>query len=423
MGITVAVTRAAASTSLGTQDITTSDLGGLTPKAVYLVATRATADGTAADGAGFYQGFTDGTNHVNQSYEDEHGQATSDVQSVTVTASPPVLIIWDGTADSGLDGYAMFDSFISDGIRIDWDDAPSAGWLITAVFFAGTDLEAKVLLPLSLGDTTDGATDISTIGFEPDVVIPLFARTDGNFGINLGFVHNDRAGTVTQRAIQYAERNGRATMELFATMRNDCGIMEISSGGVFDWRGEFGSFDSSGFTVTTRNAGGNNRQMAALALRFGASPVVSSKVYTYATPTSTGSNTDSTPNFTPQFVMYLATRAAAASTTESDADAGPFSLIMADATETYSQSVASEDGAADSNTQSLSDDKLNLPTHTGGAGHEATLTSMGATGPVWNFTSTDGTARQWVALAIQAGAAGGGTVVKDIIGGYIPAAR
>lgn len=403
MGVTVAEVRVAANTSTGTQDITTPDLGGLTPKAVLLIATRAVTDGVAVDGAGLYLGMTDGTNTLNQAYEEEHGAPTSDVQSKTDLSSPPLLIIYDGTADDIIEGSADFSAWITDGIRINWTDAPASAFLITAVFFAGTDLSAACLLPTSLGDTTDLATDITAIGFESDVFIPMLCHSGTGVGMAMGLVHNNRSGTVTQRSVNYFSRNGQATLQVFSVMRADAGVAEYSTGGVFDWRGEFSSFDSSGFTVTTRNAGGNSRQMGGLALRFGASPVVASKVYTSPTPTSTGSHTDSNPGFQPQFVLYLMNRAQTAAIVEGDADAGPFGILVTDADDTFSNTIASEDGAADSNTQSLSDDKLNLTTHTGASGHEATLTSMGSTGPVWNYSATDGIARLWAALAIQTG--------------------
>ena len=47
MGITVATTRVAVPTSTGTQDITTTDLAGLTPKAAMLTLSYASSDGTA----------------------------------------------------------------------------------------------------------------------------------------------------------------------------------------------------------------------------------------------------------------------------------------------------------------------------------------------------------------------------------------
>lgn len=78
MGVTVATVRVACDTDTGGQDITTTDLGGLTPKAVILFATRATADATAADGAGWYMGMSDGTTTAAMVAEEEHNQDSSD---------------------------------------------------------------------------------------------------------------------------------------------------------------------------------------------------------------------------------------------------------------------------------------------------------------------------------------------------------
>lgn len=414
MGVTVAVTRVAANTSTGTQDITTTDLGGLTPKAALLIASRGVSDGTAVDGAGMYFGISDGTTSANLGYEDEHGQATSDAQSDTDTTSPPILIIYNGAADSTIDGSADFSSWITNGIRINWTDAPSSGWLIMAVLFAGSDLSAKVLSPTSMGDVTDNATDITSIGFEADIFIG-FIPWSANNGIALGLVHNNRSGTVTQRSVNYASRTGQATMQMLSVLRADAGIAEYGGNLSLDWYGEFSSFDSSGFTVTTRNNGGNNRNLTGIALRLGSSPVISSKVYTYSTPTSTGSNTDSNPGFEPQFVLYLATRAAVAGTTETDADGGSLGIVAVDADDLYTQSVSGEDAAADSNTQSLSDDRINLPTHTGGAGHEATFTSFGSSGVTWSYGSTDATARLWAALAFGINSGGSATVTLSTL--------
>lgn len=425
MGVTVAVTRVAANTSTGTQDITTTDLGGLTPKAVLLIATLGVTDGTAVDGAGFYYGVSDGTNEWTQSYEDQHAQASMNNEDEQDTTSNRILTIYDGSASSTVDGAANFDSFISDGVRIDWIDAPASAFLITAVFFAGTDLTANVGSQ-ALGNTADALIAITSIGFEADVVITglLEGTTTLNPNVCLGFVHNDRAGTVTQRTVAHKNRDGFSSAFEGVMMRDGECIVAMQATDVMDYYGAAQSFDSSGFDIQLGNARApGNRHVGWLALRLGASPVVSSKVYTYSTPTGTGANTDSNPGFEPQFVMYLASRAAAADTQEADADGGTFGVVMVDADDLYTQSISSEDAAADSNTQSLSDNIVNLPTHTGASGHEATLTSMGSTGPVWSYSATDGTARLWAGLAIGINAGGGGTAVKDIIGGYIPFAR
>jgi hypothetical protein len=407
MGVSVAVTRVAANTSTGNQTISTNDLGGLTPKAVMLIVTRGVTDGTAADGAGFYWGLSDGTNEATGAYESQHAQATMDAQTNQDTTANRILTIYDGTADSGVEATADFVSFGADGVTIDWTDAPVSAFLITAIFFAGTDLSANVGRQ-DLGSIADALIANTSVGFEADLVFSFWNHTLDGGTLSIGVVHNDRAGTVSQRSAGHIQRTGFSSSQVGAHMRDGEGLMRLTPGTqALSSSGAFQTFDSSGWDVQL-GGGGNpiNADYAWLALRFGSSPVVSSKVYTYSTPTGTGSNTDSTPNFTPQFVMYLATRAAAADTSETDADGGTFGVVTVDADDLYTQSISDEDAAAESNTQSLSDNQLNLPTHTGGSGHQATLTSLGSTGPVWNYSATDGTARLWPALAIEVFSAG-----------------
>lgn len=416
MGIAISdPLRVAANTSIGNQTLTFMGLGGLTPKAILIIATRALADGSAVDGAGFYWGMSDGTNEATGSWEVEHGQATMDARATQDTTADRILTIHDGTADSVVEGLASFVSFGADEAVINWTDAPASAFLLTVIAFAGSDLLANVGVQ-DLGNTADALIANTSVGFEADVVIAFWNNTLDGGGQAFGLVHNDRAGTVTQRSLATTQRNAFGTAVSSAMMRDGEAISKlISSNGALDYTGAFQSFDSSGWDVQLGNARApSNADYAYLALRLGTSPVVSAQVYTYSTPTSTGSNTDSNPGFTPQFIMYLMNRVAAADTTESDADAGTSGILVANANAVFSNTISDEDGAADSNTQSLSDDKLNLPTHTGGAGHEATLTSMGATGPVWNYSATDGMARLWPALAI------GINAVAENFAGEIP---
>lgn len=415
MGVTVAVTRVAANTSTGTQDITTTDLGGLTPKAVLLIATRGVTDGTAADGAGYYVGASDGTNEWTQGYEDQHGQASMNNAEEQDTTANRILTIYNGAASDTVEATANFSSWLTNGVQIDWTDAPASAFLITAIFFAGSDLSTHVGTQ-TLGNTADALIAVTSVGFEADVVIAymLEGTTTLNAGVAAGLIHNNRSGTVTQRALAHKQRDTFGSSQVAVQYRDGEGIARLQSTDAVDFHGTFQSFDSSGFDVqlgNTRSPG--NTHLGWIALRLGSSPVVSAKVYTYSTPTGTGSHTDSTPGFEPQFVMYLTNRAAAADTSESDADGGVFGILALDADDLYTNTISSEDGAADSNTQSLSDDKLNLPTHTGASGHEATLTSIGSTGPVWNYSATDGTARLWPALAIGVNASSTLLVIQN----------
>lgn len=404
MAVSIATTRVACNTSDGDQDITITSFG--TPKAALFLATRAVTDGTAANGAGFYIAATDGTNHWGQAYEDEHAAASSDSQSSVNApgAGEDMLVIKDGTADSATEGYADFSTWITDGVRINWGNAPVSAFLLNASLFGGSDLSAAAGIT-GLGNTTDLATDITAVGFEADVVICVLAGDIANGEVSIGFIHNDRAGTVTQRVASIRSRSARLTMEMMGMMRNDACIMQQGNTAV-DWWGEASTFDSSGFTITTRNAGANNLSIAWLALRFGASPVVSSKVYTFSTPTGTGDNTDTGLGAEPQAVFYVPCLHEAANTFDASGLSGSLGLSVITAAAQYCTTNSSEDNAADSNTQSLSDNQaVNLPLHDGSAGLAAAYSTFTSSGVTLSWSDVESAAKLWPALAIGSGAA------------------
>jgi len=410
MGITVAVTRVACNTSTGTQDITTSDMGGLTPKAALLIASLAVTDGTAADGAGMYIGVTDGTTHKSYAGEAQHGQAIS---NSLYDSYDTLLNIWDGTAAGTIDGTAIYSAFITNGITIDWTDAPSSAWLLTVVLFGGTDLSANVGSVNLV--TQDVGVDVTTVGFEADAVFAITYNTStasstANFSI--GLAHNDRAGGVTMRGVFLRDRDNQATTDLNGGIRSDGIIFQGGNGTALLVYHDISSFDSSGFTVTPRHeSAGNpgNYDVGYLALRFGAGPAVSSKVYTLSTPTSTGSSTDTGAGFEPQAVIYLPTLHTAVDTNASDATVGSKGIAVITAGAQYSTAWSVEDNAADSNTQSLSDNQaINLPLHDGAAGMAAAYTAFTSTGVTLNWTDVEASARMYAAWAIGANPAAPG---------------
>jgi hypothetical protein len=414
--------RVALNTSTGQQTLTFTwpDGSSYTPKAVLLIATRCVTDGTAADGGGFYVGASDGTNEWTEGYESQHAVASmNSYWNQDVTANR-ILTIYNGAAGGTVEATADFVSFGSNTCVIDLTDAPASAFLLTVIAFSGSDLTAAVGTS-DLGNTADAAIDITTVGFEADVVL-TFLTEDGSAqgpNVGMGLIHNDRGGTVTQRCVVHSQRDSFGTSQVGVQYRDgECIARLIESTQAIDWHGAAGSFDSSGFTVQLGNARSpNNGNISWIALRLGTSPAVSAKVYTLSTPTGTGSATDAGAGFEPQFVMYLPTRAAAADTSETDADGGVIGLLVTSDGATYTNSISDEDAAADSNTQSLSDNQLTLPTHTGAAAHAATFTSFGATGVTWNWTATDATARLWPALAIGINA--GGTTYEETPSGAI----
>lgn len=399
MGVTIATTRAALNTSTGNQDFDTSDLGGLTPKLALFIVTRGVTDGTAADTALLSFGMADGSEQQLVYMDSITAQATSDTGMSN--HADRAITTYDNAGS--VDGYATFGSFHTNGVRVSVDDAFPSGYLCTVVLFAGTDLSVDVH-NVNLTNAIDTAHDVTAPGFEPDLLIPYTANV--GVGVGIGFVHNNRSGTVTQKCATIRLRNGRTTTESYSKQYSDRGSFVQAGAWASDnaCTLEFSGFDSSGYTVTTRQAApGSATMLKCAALRFGSSPVVSSKVWAYATPTGTGNATDTTPGFQPQFVMYLPTLNAAVDTYYSDASAGALGVSVITPTAQYCNSIADQDNVSGSNTQSLSDNQaVNLPLDDGSAGMAATYVSMQSTGPQLNWSDVETTARYYIGMAIQA---------------------
>jgi hypothetical protein len=396
MGVAVDVVRVACNTSTGTQDIT-GDVGGLTPKAAIAIVSYATTDGTAAADRVISWGATDGTRESSIGHTDEDAQETMDSDQHDETNF--IQIRTPGAQAD--DGLAAFSAWLTDGIRIDWTDAPAAAYLLTVYLFAGSDLSVYKGRS-GLGNTADNTVDITAPGFTPDLVFTGIARTSAIGQSSLGVVHFDGASTITQRSLAVTTRNGQATSSVWAAIRTDAGICwGTTSAAGFDWWGEFSDFDANGFSVITRNAGANNEDLTYLALNFGG--VVDSWVGTYTTPTSTGNDGETGPGFTPQFVYLLGSLAEAAATSYTDNRGGSFAVSAFTASAEYTTVVSSEDAVGTSNTQSLADDRaIVIPDDDGTLDIEATFVSMDANGWTVNYSNAPATAKLFPALAIEA---------------------
>jgi hypothetical protein len=334
---------------------------------------------------------------------DEDNQASSD--SLGWYATDEVVQIFD-PSDASLEAEADFSAWTSNGVTINWASAPDAAYLMTVVFFAGTDLSAYADGEINLGNTTDLETDITGPGFQPDIVIAGMCLGVNNPGTishgrnSFGFVHYDGVSTYTQRTITTVTEDSKATTEVDSALRNDAIVVEISSAAAFDWWGEAGGFDSSGFSVWSRNNGANQRDLNYLALSFGGA--VDSWIGTHTTPTSTGNDSETGPSFTPQFVLMITSLMEAHNTAYDDGRAGTIGLSVFDANDEYSTVVSAEDASATSDSQSLSDDRaIVIPDDDGTLDIEATFVSFDANGWTVNYSNAPSTAKLLPALAIE----------------------
>jgi len=404
MAVTTAIVRAVANTALGTQDFTVAGFG--MAKAAIFIMTYAIADDVAADHANFSYGATDGVSQFNIAVTDEDGQNPTD-SNERVTETFCIVGLDPGTLTE--DGEASFDSFITDGIRINWDTASSTAFLITAILFGGDDLSAFVGSQV-VGNAVGTAHIVADVGFESHLVFSAMVNgervaspTGSNAEYSIGAIHNDAAGGVTQRSYALFSQTGQSPSLIAAYMSALYGCMHITIGGAVDWGCEWSAFTGSGFTITERIDGGNTTEVFYLCLR-GASPNDFS-VGTHSTPVVNGEDSETGPNFEPQLVILGMTHIDTVNTGDAGDDAGTQGIAAFTDTAEFANSNTMEDNVGTSNTQSLSAARaIESPLDDGLTGISADFVSMDTLGYTLDYSATLAAARQFWYAAIKTSA-------------------
>jgi hypothetical protein len=381
-----AVARAALNTSTGTQQITTANFGGATPKAAIQVTTYATTNNTEATHAVMSIGFTDGTDDVCITFSSEHGQSITD----TVRGMTDDFMRLNLPGILAADCEAAFSSFISNGIEINLTSAPDAAYMMHLMLFGGTPVEAKVGTIIT--GQPGNEQDINTIGFEPDVVFFIDADRDinqevsDNYG-SFGLAYNGAA--IEQRAITFEDDEGDATVNARGEYLTSYAIGKVNS-----YRIEVGNFDAGGFSIWTRTTGANS--VAYLALKF------TDKVLALSTlQTQAFSGTQELDlGINPDMLIAGLSMSSTQNTLNTTGDAFPVGFWMADGTDEYSTWMRSEDAVGTTNTASFSADSLTLHNHAGLEAYQGSLQSFDNDGLTISWTSVDATPRYWWLLLI-----------------------
>lgn len=402
MTIKVAIARAGANTVTGNQDFTTADLGGDTPKAALFIVTRGLTTGVATVETALSIGAATATTQRWYCYtQSQDGQAATTLVRRADDATGCLAV---SGANGGLDGEAAFDSFIADGVRVNWTNAPVSADLVTVILFAGAKLSAYAGT-FAPGTTIDATVDITAPNFQPDLVIlaghgSVFSAASTNFyAPAFGFAVRD--GSNTQRCILHNEGPGLADGDPRAYLSTAYGIGQHADGATgVAWGGEIGDFDSQGFSCTLRVASASTDEVGYLALGFGGGASVWAG--TLDTPTSTGNQGYTGPGFRPQAVLLGLTQVESVDATDATANGGPYGIGVFTPTAAFSNAIAIQDAAATTNTQCLSSAAAaELPDDDGTAGVDASFVSMDTAGWTLDFTAVKAAAKKWIALAIS----------------------
>lgn len=339
-------------TSTGTQDFTVPGVGS-TPVGCVVVAVRATSYNNLTAGTSLSWGAADGTNTYCSSYRAEDNVGTTDTQTTTTTDLIRILDPSGGAEEV----VGEFDSFITNGVRIDFTTVDTSQYRFFIILYFGSDCETYAFFA-DPPATVDTSVAVSA-GFEASYVLTAAAgvNTSGGaldalqawFGIavndgsdtncSAGCLGRDSSGTTETRRAMYTDA-------LNVTVRLNSGTTDLFGGET-----SIEDYDSSGFDVYSRTAS-NAGRIIGLAVRVPSSLSIS--IETNETFESSTGDSDRTSfgSFLPGF-WYLTH---AANSTVGFANFGATCMGTADAriekaAGQYSATVCSQHNQSTSNEQ------------------------------------------------------------------------
>jgi hypothetical protein len=383
-------------TATGTQNYTSSSISGITPKAVFYVASlhQPANDPSETANASWSVGAYDGTTDLAVANYSQDAQVATNNSHIAI-ATKSMYVRDTAAVKIGTSGL------ISGGASINYTTAGGIATRAHMAAFTGSGTTAKTGT-ISLGTGTSAIT--VTTGFQPDAVI-LFGAGDAFAGstgttyacLSMGFATSDG----TQRCVIWTENNGSADgkpLEAILTAR--CGGQINASTGALNYHLTASNFTSTGFDITP-NASAGSDLIGYLALKFTGQ---SCKILDITTPTSTGSQAITGAGFKPQFAMAVMTNLEAVDPTFSltTSDLMDSLAICTIGDEQWSTSWRIDSGAATTDTrQNCQNYALMGGNATATDAILASLTSFDSDGLTLNYSAVQGTAKKGFMLCIQ----------------------
>jgi len=401
-----------ASTVPGFQDLTITNFG--TVSAALLFISNAVSGNVPVSGINFGIGLTDGIVTRSAGISSEEDLPNTNTQTVQGT----YLLYLPDRSSATIVAAASFDSFITDGIRIDWSTPPPEEYTITA-YFIGGDLEAKVdtfTSPSTVGNTTH-----VDVGFEPDQLMGFstifsFALDDviqGQSALCFGLA--DNGDTLEQAMVAFRLGNSSSIGTPSLTVNDSLFLGRITTGSLLN-SVEISGFTTSGFHAATRISNGSTYGTY-LALKY--NDQRRHFIGVIDSPIESGLQSFGDPGFEPFTVLQVLTQVTTTNTVESFDEAGALGFSLITTSGEFCTSFNERSSTITSN-QSIVDTKaINFPHQSGGISFVGTFDSFSSSGWIIDFSSVDTiSSKKWLVFAIEASQA---VPVSDSIDLYIAA--
>ncbi len=378
-------------TSTGTQDVTLSGFG--TPKGA-IAFWGGDADATQRNHAVFGVGFTDGTNSrlATVSAENETG-ASSD--AYRLQRNDKFIDILDG-ASTSKDHVVSFNSWITDGVRLNIDAASASVRTVIIILIGGSDVSGVVVGDINLGTGTSAITE--TIGQTSDIILTC-GNGSGSYGsvggqaiFSMGMYVND--GSNSQVGVGWWSEDQVNPSDVGGYFSNANATMQAYNGSVA-WQAAISNVTSTAFDITpTANAGSDTVNYISIATTN--SPDISLDFMDG--PTATGDYSSTAPGFLPDFALAFLSDATTVNTLQAHE---ALSVAAFDGTNVLSLSTSNQDATnppiAKTEFNSGSIDTLEDATTDSYIG---TFSSFDATGFTLNFSTVPASARKWAVLTV-----------------------
>ena len=376
--------------STGNQDITIAGIGGETVKAARFFACTAPAQN--ANSPNWYNsiGFTDGTNQFQINAFNKDAVGTTVAKRACNNDAVIFLKLFGGAVRA----KASFVAFIANGIRINVTTAPAAPIWCIVQLFAGDGITAKV--DSFIPNATQDLSVTPSVGFQADIVY-MASADNGRTDTQTSYIINSFGAAVrggSQGSVMHNCANGQTTTSDSGNTANNRVVQDNNA------TYEITAFGATDFTIYTRDAAPTaNRYLGYLAIKIVGGSVALKFI---DGATSNGNKAYTGAGFLPTAVEVFGNQAAAYNTNYTTGEVATMFDYIKDSNAQNSILWGEQDAVTTSNTfvRQQSGSLYHLDENQA-LQHQATWVSFDADGMTLNYSTSNGTARKFIAIYIE----------------------